>query len=355
VSPRFSLRRLTPALSALVASALAVPVLAAAVATPAAAGATSVYGNDISWPQCSANGAKGLPLPTKSAKFVVVGLTKGLPYTPNPCLASHVKHTRAIGAKLGVYTFAAYPSSSELAQKGGSGPYSKSSRLGRLSNVGYAQGKWSVDTMKKYGVKVPLVWLDVEHRTRSPWSKDKAANRAVVAGAVKAITDAGYKYGYYSYTSAWNDIMGGIASSAPVWATVGNVSRSKAVTMCDRKSFSGGPILISQWYDNTRDHNILCSKATTTAKTTVAASALAAYKNTTLRTGSRGSAVKALQKVVGTPADGIFGKKTRAKVVAYQKRNKLKADGVVNRNDWVKMGAFKTRTVTSTGIAGIFS
>ena len=48
-----------------------------------------------------------------------------------------------------------------------------------------------------------------------------------------------------------------------------------------------------------------------------------------LKVGSRGPAVKALQRALGIPADGIFGPKTRAAVRAFQARNGLVADGIV--------------------------
>ncbi|NLY60033.1 MAG: peptidoglycan-binding protein, partial [Clostridiales bacterium] len=55
----------------------------------------------------------------------------------------------------------------------------------------------------------------------------------------------------------------------------------------------------------------------------------------TLRQGSRGSQVKALQQLLNSlgynagKADGIFGSKTRSAVIAFQKANKLAADGIV--------------------------
>ena len=45
--------------------------------------------------------------------------------------------------------------------------------------------------------------------------------------------------------------------------------------------------------------------------------------------GSSGSAVEKLQKLVGAKVDGIFGPKTKKKVVAFQKKKGLKQDGIV--------------------------
>ncbi len=48
-----------------------------------------------------------------------------------------------------------------------------------------------------------------------------------------------------------------------------------------------------------------------------------------LKVGRRGPAVKAVQRALGIPADGIFGPQTRAAVLAFQARNGLVVDGIV--------------------------
>ncbi|MET8247321.1 peptidoglycan-binding protein [Streptomyces sp. NPDC005202] len=62
----------------------------------------------------------------------------------------------------------------------------------------------------------------------------------------------------------------------------------------------------------------------------------------TLKTGSKGSAVKALQRQLTdngytVTADGIFGAGTAAKVKAFQKAKGLTADGIVGPNTWAKL------------------
>lgn len=52
-----------------------------------------------------------------------------------------------------------------------------------------------------------------------------------------------------------------------------------------------------------------------------------------LKNGSRGNDVKELQKALGgLVVDGIFGAKTKAKVITYQKSKKLYQDGIVGKN-----------------------
>lgn len=57
-----------------------------------------------------------------------------------------------------------------------------------------------------------------------------------------------------------------------------------------------------------------------------------------LQLGSRGDAVKALQRKLGITADGIFGPQTLAAVKAYQSRNGLAVDGIVGPKTSAKLG-----------------
>jgi peptidoglycan hydrolase-like protein with peptidoglycan-binding domain len=53
-----------------------------------------------------------------------------------------------------------------------------------------------------------------------------------------------------------------------------------------------------------------------------------------LKKGSRGGAVVKLQRWLNQPADGIFGRSTRAAVKRFQRRQGLPADGVVGPLTW---------------------
>ncbi|NCU28823.1 MAG: hypothetical protein EOM85_04100, partial [Candidatus Moranbacteria bacterium] len=69
---------------------------------------------------------------------------------------------------------------------------------------------------------------------------------------------------------------------------------------------------------------------------------------TTLKVGSRGEAVKAVQTVVGaTPVDGIFGAMTKAKVMAWQASNGLTADGLFGPASKAKANAVLGTTPTT--------
>ena len=58
----------------------------------------------------------------------------------------------------------------------------------------------------------------------------------------------------------------------------------------------------------------------------------------TLKIGSRGEDVKTLQRKLGLPADGIFGKNTDAAVRYYQRTHGLTSDGIVGNHTWEYLG-----------------
>jgi peptidoglycan hydrolase-like protein with peptidoglycan-binding domain len=76
---------------------------------------------------------------------------------------------------------------------------------------------------------------------------------------------------------------------------------------------------------------------------------LSEYVNTTLRQGSTGEAVKALQQAIGGLAvDGSFGPLTEARVKEYQKSKGLTVNGVVDTAVWNALMGKTTSGSTST-------
>lgn len=53
--------------------------------------------------------------------------------------------------------------------------------------------------------------------------------------------------------------------------------------------------------------------------------------------GSRGDEVKKIQELIGTKADGIFGKETARLVAKWQEEHHLSADGIVGSKTWEAM------------------
>lgn len=63
-----------------------------------------------------------------------------------------------------------------------------------------------------------------------------------------------------------------------------------------------------------------------------------AYVGKTLKKGSKGAEVKAVQKKLGINADGVFGNDTYNAVRNFQGRKKLTVDGVVGPKTWAALG-----------------
>lgn len=267
----------TDAARALVLTALAavlLPILSVSSAAPAGSAATAsspttVVGGDVSWPQCPVGmgirerRSLGLPLPGARARFVVIGLTNGPAFTPNPCLAEQVTWSRSRALPVSAYAVATWPTVRQLALHGTTGPYSGTTRRSRLRNVGHAEGTYNMARLAAVGLTVPHVWIDVEHYPVRPWSGDRRANRAVVRGIVRAYQDAGIQTGFYSTTLQWPDIVGAVRWGLPEWHTAGPRGKAVALTRCTEPSFQGGPIVLAQWWTSTADHDVICPTAAT--------------------------------------------------------------------------------------------
>ena len=251
------------ALAALLAALVAGPSAAAAPAARGTAG-TLVVGGDVSWPQCPvgmgipSRRSLGLPMPGDRARFVVIGLTNGPAFTPNPCLSSQVRWARDRALPVSAYAVATWPTTRQLSRYGAAGPFAGTTRRSRLRNVGYAEGRYNLARLASVGLTVPHVWIDVEHYSIRPWSGDRRDNRAVVRGVVRAYQDAGVATGFYSTSLQWTDIVGRVSWGLPEWHTAGQQSRSVALGRCAEASFQGGPVVLAQWWTDTADHDLVC-------------------------------------------------------------------------------------------------
>ncbi|HEX2893016.1 MAG TPA: hypothetical protein VHO29_03325 [Marmoricola sp.] len=222
-------------------------------------------GRDIGWPQCPRDagfrGHNGLgqPMPDNGVEFVVVGLTNGRAFTPNPCLGLHLDWVRSHHVQAAAYAFAAYPSRGQMRRYRHHGPYDGRSRLGALANVGHATADYNIRLMRLHGFVTPHVWLDLEPSSTNPWSGHRAWNRAVVRGWVRGYRDAGYTVGFYSTSHLFEHIVGRLRLRLPEWRTAGPVSPRAALRMCGRGgSIQGGPAVIAQWWTTHRDFDRIC-------------------------------------------------------------------------------------------------
>jgi hypothetical protein len=224
-----------------------------------------VIGADVSWPQCPKGRgipqkrSLGLPMPSASARFLVIGLTNGPGFTPNPCLADQVEWVRERRLLAAAYAVTSYPDSRTLTTYGGSGPFDRSTRLGRLRNVGYQQALFNVVDMRRAGLLTPIVWLDVEPVPVFVWSPDREANAAVVTGAARGYTEAGYRVGAYSTQTLWTTVVGGLHLGVPEWRPAGQTSLEEALGRCsDDRTVQGGRAVLAQWVEDGRDVDATC-------------------------------------------------------------------------------------------------
>ncbi|MGA9749590.1 MAG: hypothetical protein WBQ50_19220 [Nocardioides sp.] len=224
-----------------------------------------VVGADISWPNCprglgiSSRPTLGKPLPRRQARFVVIGLTNGPAFHPNPCLAAHVEYARERRLWTSAYAVATYPTAGQLERYADDGPRSTDTERGRLFNTGYAQALINVEEMREVGLDSPAVWVDVEPVSPpAPWSGRVRANKAVVDGVLAGYRDEGLRVGFYSVATLWQQIMGSTRYGLPEWRSAGPTTRQRALAMCGSGRFQGGPAVIGQWWDDDRDYNVLC-------------------------------------------------------------------------------------------------
>src|SRR5918911_2699434 len=101
-------------------------------------------------------------MPGRAATFVVLGLTAGRAFTANPCLPAQVSWARAHGVRAAAYLVPTYPTRAQLGRWGGSGPYRADTLRGRVLNVGVAEARDALAVLRRSGLRVRAVWIDVE-------------------------------------------------------------------------------------------------------------------------------------------------------------------------------------------------
>ena len=229
-------------------------------------GRHTALGRDVSWPNCprgmgiQARRSPGNPMPPPSTTFVVIGLTNGPAFHPNPCLRSQVDYARRQRMWTAAYAVVTYPTTEQLRRYGGAGPRPDGRRRDRLWNTGWAQADQNLAAMRAARLRSPIVWVDVELVTPpAPWSARRADNRAVLEGSLAGYRRAGLRVGLYSTPTMWRSLVGRVSYGLPEWRTAGLSTSRAALAACGpaRRFQSGAPVL-SQWYTDREDFDILC-------------------------------------------------------------------------------------------------
>jgi len=218
-----------------------------------------VNGGDVSWPNCPRTmgipGRHGynLPMPQRSARFVVLGATNGPAFTRNPCLRSQVTWVKRRHLWVSAYAVVHFPTSAEQHRYAGRGRATT-----RIARVGAAEARHALAVLRKAGLRPNTVWLDVETVGHHPWSTNRSLNRALISGAAHELQRQHVHVGVYSYRYAWVRITGGWRTSLPTWVPSGSGQRGKALARCRQRSFSGGRVLLTQWTTGSRDYDLTC-------------------------------------------------------------------------------------------------
>ncbi|MDP9072593.1 MAG: hypothetical protein M3N98_00215 [Actinomycetota bacterium] len=224
-------------------------VIPSAVTVPAAA--APAVGSDVSWPQC------GGALPAYPG-FGIVGVNDGRPFTNNPCLASEY-HWAAAAGRPGFYLNTANPGGAGSAidwygQRSPRPSCSPADEAACAYNFGFQGAVQAFSYANTQAAAGPghTWWLDVE--TSNSWSNDRVSNLASISGAIDALRIRGVLVGVYSTGYQWGRITGGARRpDLPNWVP-GAGSLGEAAARCTgRYSFSGGPVVVTQFLNESVD------------------------------------------------------------------------------------------------------
>src|SRR4051794_6664253 len=156
---------------------LPVALVIGSLALPSSGASTTwTHGFDVSWPQCS--GARAHHVRSHPGRYVVIGLTHGAGHTANPCLPGQVRWARGSRTAIAGYLVPSYPTRSQLA-RADNGFYGRCRTLRcRLRNDGASQVTDALSVMRRAGLDLPMIWVDVEYRYNPAWSGHRDRNRA---------------------------------------------------------------------------------------------------------------------------------------------------------------------------------
>ncbi|MEY2554842.1 MAG: hypothetical protein QOC57_2702 [Ilumatobacteraceae bacterium] len=196
------------------------------------------WGVDISWPQCGPLG-----MPAVQPGFAIVGINGGRPFTDNVCLAREVSYAKT---RTGVSAYL----NIDAPRSGDASTYGAKVALDGLARA------------QRAGLKLPVLWLDVE--VLNHWSSSGAVNVAVINGALRALEQRGVTTGIYSSGPMWQQITGGAQLNVPVWLATAVTDYRQLPSYCDT-GLGGKAADMTQYvaYDGRQlvDVDVLCQKA----------------------------------------------------------------------------------------------
>jgi hypothetical protein len=239
---------------------------AASAVTPASGHGPSKAGPgyDISWPQC------GGAYPTNPA-FGIVGVNRGIVFSPNPCLAGQIAWAGGTSAQLYANTGNPGPQLSSHWPIGQSSPRICSAADPDTADCAYDYGwnaaadsyadavaAWAALGLQGTPAGAPW-WFDVE--TGNSWRTDTTLNVAALEGEVGYLEFVGAtRLGFYSTTAQWTTITGGttVFATYPSWGA-GSPSLRIAKGHCaSTPGFTGGRLALVQYPYQGFDADLVC-------------------------------------------------------------------------------------------------
>lgn len=217
-----------------VAASLLLGVVMVSQASASSYYQTGSVGVDISYPNCGVSVSK--------SAFGIVGVTGGLVYSENQCLAEQAAQFRNLSLYINTGLNASQDSLYYLAaQEGCNGD-----PLCAAYNYGRNAANEAVAYANSQGVSSNRWWLDVE--TENSWSVDVMQNRKSIQGAYDALKAQGAALvGVYSTTAQWGEITGGWQNNWPSWGASTWTTAKQAAKFCKGHEFTGGPTLLIQF------------------------------------------------------------------------------------------------------------
>ena len=219
---------------------------------------TPTVGYDVSYPQCPG------PLPTDPA-FGIVGVSDGLAYGQNPCLATeYAWAAKAPLRPVGFYMNTGNPGTAATradwySTAGPNFDCSPADEAACAYNYGYNGAAQALAYAGSQAGATAAMrgtwWLDVE--TANSWSGDTSLNVADIQGSIDYLTANVAAVGVYSTGYQWGVITGGASfPSLPNWVA-GAINAKRAESMCDA-SFTGGAVRYVQYSSGGFDADYAC-------------------------------------------------------------------------------------------------
>jgi len=206
--------------------------------------ASGTSGVDVSYPNCGAR--------ITASAFGIVGVTSGLFYQYNNCLAAEA----AYFPNLSLYTNTGWNDQSPHIDSNSpiGCPAGDSDCL--AYNYGYNAALDAINYANNQGIHSPTWWLDVE--TANTWNSDVNQNRSSLQGSYDALKASGIaSVGAYSTTYQWGVITGGWHNNWLNWGATTERTVKQAAKYCSGHQFTGGPTYLIQ-YSGKLDQDYAC-------------------------------------------------------------------------------------------------